>query len=225
MIDSFGSRLRHHRERRQISLAEIAARTKIKASLFEALERDDISQWPAGIFGRSFMRAYAVAIGLEPEQMVREFLEQFPDADTGQATASVPAEPGAVSPPTLRLTLAETGRPFTAGPFLRSTRQRCSAVAWDLGLLLAIALTVFVVADRFWMPLGITSLCYYLGGIALLGNTPGVCLFAPKPADEVAGALRVLPPRSRPRAEPAPRHVARHVNPFRSVRRSGATRT
>ena len=57
MTDSFGTRLRRQRERRQVSLADIAAHTKIKASLFEELERDDASHWPSGIFRRSFVRA------------------------------------------------------------------------------------------------------------------------------------------------------------------------
>ena len=31
--------------------------------------------------------------------------------------------------------------------------------------------------------LGVTALCYYVGGIIVLGNSPGVCLFAPKAED------------------------------------------
>ena len=76
---SFGARLRAQRERRQVSLATIAERTKIKQSLLEALERDDVSHWPSGIFRRSYMRAYASAIGLDPEAAVREFLDLHPD--------------------------------------------------------------------------------------------------------------------------------------------------
>jgi cytoskeletal protein RodZ len=76
---TFGPRLRQERERRQISLASIAANTKISRSLLEALERDDLSRWPTGIFRRSFVRSYAQAIGLDPDDVVREFLERFPD--------------------------------------------------------------------------------------------------------------------------------------------------
>src|SRR6478609_3160730 len=79
MPESFGARLRERRERQQIVLTTIAEQTKIKASLLEALERDDVSQWPAGIFRRAFIRAYAHAIGLEPDVVVREFLDLYPD--------------------------------------------------------------------------------------------------------------------------------------------------
>jgi transcriptional regulator with XRE-family HTH domain len=79
MPESLGARLRQRREREQITLTTIAEQTKIKLSLLEALERDDISHWPAGIFRRAFIRAYASAIGLEPDVVVREFLELHPD--------------------------------------------------------------------------------------------------------------------------------------------------
>src|SRR5262245_57408186 len=77
--ESFGARLRHRREEQQIGLSTIAEQTKIKQSLLEALERDDVSHWPSGIFRRAFIRAYAHAIGLEPDVVVREFLELYPD--------------------------------------------------------------------------------------------------------------------------------------------------
>jgi hypothetical protein len=48
-------------------------------SLLEELERDDVSHWPTGIFRRAFIRAYALAIGLDPDAIVREFLERYPD--------------------------------------------------------------------------------------------------------------------------------------------------
>jgi len=79
MSDSFGARLRYERERRQIALRSIAEGTKISAGLLEGLERDDVSRWPSGIFRRSFVRAYAEAIGLDPDSVVREFVEQYPD--------------------------------------------------------------------------------------------------------------------------------------------------
>src|SRR5258705_2258560 len=86
MPDSFGARLRQRREERQITLATIAEQTKIKLSLLEALERDDIRHWPSGIFRRAFIRAYARAIGLQPDVVVREFQEHHPDPSEGVAT-------------------------------------------------------------------------------------------------------------------------------------------
>src|SRR5262245_43812080 len=88
MSDSFGARMRRRREEQQIALGTIAERTKIKQSLLDALERDDISHWPTGIFRRAFIRAYAHAIGLDPDVVVKEFFEVFPEpAETVTAAA------------------------------------------------------------------------------------------------------------------------------------------
>jgi hypothetical protein len=38
---------------------------------------------------------------------------------------------------------------------------------------------LFVVVNEFWRPFGMTALGYYVGSIVILGNTPGVSLFAP----------------------------------------------
>src|SRR5580658_1336733 len=75
----FGGRLRLERERRRITLASIASDTKISLALLEGLERDDVSRWPSGIFRRSFIRAYAQAIGLDADVVTRDFLEYFRD--------------------------------------------------------------------------------------------------------------------------------------------------
>jgi len=79
MAESLGARLRQRREERQILLSTIADQTKIGLSLLEGLERGDVSRWPSGIFRRAFVKSYASAIGLDPEPVVREFLEAYPD--------------------------------------------------------------------------------------------------------------------------------------------------
>src|ERR1051325_5979995 len=79
MNTGFGARLRAQRKARQLTLGAIAAETRIKQSLLNGLECDDLSAWPKGIFRRSFVRDYARAIGLDPEAVVREFLEHHPD--------------------------------------------------------------------------------------------------------------------------------------------------
>jgi transcriptional regulator with XRE-family HTH domain len=83
MTASFGARLRSHRERRGIDLNTVAQSTKISLRILEGLERDDTSRWPSGIFRRAFIRAYATAVGLNPESTLSEFLERFPDPRDG----------------------------------------------------------------------------------------------------------------------------------------------
>jgi transcriptional regulator with XRE-family HTH domain len=79
MPESFGARLRRQREGQRVSLAAIAEQTKIHLPLLEELEQDKVTHWPSGIFRRAFIRAYADAIGLRPDDAVREFLALYPD--------------------------------------------------------------------------------------------------------------------------------------------------
>lgn len=89
MYMDFGSHLRQARERRGISLRQIAIATKISVRALEALERNDISKLPGGIFSRAFVRSYAVEVGLDPEETVREFVRQFTSESLGAATPVV----------------------------------------------------------------------------------------------------------------------------------------
>jgi cytoskeleton protein RodZ len=74
-----GSKLREARDRRGVTLREIANATKIPMGVLEALERNDITRLPGGIFGRAFVRSYAVEVGLDPEETIKEFIAQFPN--------------------------------------------------------------------------------------------------------------------------------------------------
>jgi hypothetical protein len=100
-MNSLGARLRDQRLRQRIPLRAIAAETKISESLLEALERDDVSRWPGGIFRRAFIRAYAQAIRLNPDEVVREFLERYPDPleNVDTFTAVVAQATGTTGPP------------------------------------------------------------------------------------------------------------------------------
>ncbi len=72
-MEPLGLRLKRAREDRKLTLRQIAAETKISVSTLEALERGDFSRMPGGIFGRAFVRAYAVRVGLDPDPIVDEF--------------------------------------------------------------------------------------------------------------------------------------------------------
>jgi len=92
MPDSFGARLRQQREARHVDLLAIASQTRIKLALLEALERDDVSHWPAGIFRRAYLRTYAEFIGLDPDVALREFLEVHPDPESVADALAAAAE-------------------------------------------------------------------------------------------------------------------------------------
>jgi cytoskeleton protein RodZ len=86
-----GTKLREAREHRGVTLRQIANATKISVAALGALERGDVSRLPGGIFSRAFVRSYAVEVGLDPEEAVRDFAAQFP-GETTTPKASLAAE-------------------------------------------------------------------------------------------------------------------------------------
>lgn len=76
-----GTTLRNARERRNLSLADIASTTKIPIAHLEAIEANAFEQAPPGIFIRGFLRAYAQAVGVDAGQIISQFiLERAADA-------------------------------------------------------------------------------------------------------------------------------------------------
>ena len=135
-----GTRLRQARERRGISLRQIATSTKISIGVLEALERNDFSKLPGGIFGRAFVRSYAQEVGVDPGQTVEEFLASLPSESPSPAshaaTRHVDQEEGAFE-----------------------SQQRMAGVALKLGLvsLPIAALIIYVTLFRGGRPEGATE--------------------------------------------------------------------
>ena len=105
-MSSFGEQLKRERELREISLKEIAEATKISVRFLHALEINDFSQLPGGVFDRGFVRAYAQFVGLDEEATVEAYLaERGPDQvvqlDDGldALRTAVEAQPGSGGSP------------------------------------------------------------------------------------------------------------------------------
>lgn len=79
--ETFGPRLRRERERRGISLETLVARTNVSVELWQGFESNDFSRWPTRLYARSFVRDYARAIGLDPDEVVDDFCRLFPVGD------------------------------------------------------------------------------------------------------------------------------------------------
>jgi cytoskeletal protein RodZ len=76
---AFGQKLRREREKKRITLDQLAARTKVAASLLRSLEAGDCARWPGGIYSRGFVRAYAEGTGMDPDHTVSMFVECYPE--------------------------------------------------------------------------------------------------------------------------------------------------
>ncbi len=65
---NFGSVLREARERRNISLAEVARQTKVSVSSLKLLEQGRLNDLPHETFVRGFIRSYARSVGVSHEE-------------------------------------------------------------------------------------------------------------------------------------------------------------
>lgn len=79
--EAFGPNLRRIRIQRGITLDDIASETKVAVDLWDGLEHNDFSRWPAGIFARSYVREYARIIGVDQQSTVDDFCRWFPQGD------------------------------------------------------------------------------------------------------------------------------------------------
>jgi hypothetical protein len=180
---AFGQRLRRERERRGVRLETIAQSTKIKASLLDALERGDFTQWPAGIFGRGFLRAYLTAIGQPTEASVAEF-QQLCAAGPGAGARADARGDG------LRLTLdpGSDGMPAPA--------TRLAAATTEAVVMLAVAgLASELTGVSFWIAATVTASIGSAVTTLWLGRSPVLWLAGRRkpPTDSAPVYLDTLP--------------------------------
>jgi cytoskeleton protein RodZ len=68
-----GEELRDSRLALGLSVEEVAVRLRIRRAYLEALEEGRIGDLPAPAYAIGFIRSYATALGLDPDEMVRRF--------------------------------------------------------------------------------------------------------------------------------------------------------
>src|SRR4030095_8670406 len=106
----FGSYARSAREARHLTFEDVSTQTKINRVFWIDLEANDLKRWPREeIYRRGFLRSYAAAIGLDADDVLARFAEQF--AERPAAVVPDPAHDG--SP------LFGRKRPLPALPQLR----------------------------------------------------------------------------------------------------------
>jgi cytoskeleton protein RodZ len=70
---NFGERLKREREMREVSIDELIRSTRISRRFIEALENEDWSKLPGGVFGHGFVRTIARYLGLDEEALLGEY--------------------------------------------------------------------------------------------------------------------------------------------------------
>jgi cytoskeleton protein RodZ len=95
-MTNFGASFKQARESKGISLAQIAAETRISTRFLRAIENEEFQLLPGGIFNRGFVRAFAEKVGLDPDQAVADYerMAEVRQPEVPVATQSAPPVPG-----------------------------------------------------------------------------------------------------------------------------------
>lgn len=216
---SLGTWLRKERERRGITLKAISDQTKVAAPLLEGLEADNLARWPDGIYRRAFVRSYATAIGLDPDEVCRRFEQEHgatvePVLDP--AVIAAPASPASSTEP------AKAAATPWVKPKLPSQRARIVGTCADLTVALVLAMGSAAAGSRLlWPVLAIAA--YYAIGILRTGTSPMVALLQDEVPVPPTPDPRPQGDQSAPRGGVERRHQPRRNAP-RAVRPARTTR-
>jgi hypothetical protein len=80
MANGIGPTLRDARGRRDLSLEDVEAATKIRARYLRALENEEWDVLPGGAYTRAFLRTYASYLGLDGERLAEDYREAAEEA-------------------------------------------------------------------------------------------------------------------------------------------------
>ena len=72
-----GKSLKQIRERLGIDLKAISAETKISIKVLESIEEEDLKHLPARVYLKGFLKAYAQALNLDPQNLIDGYLQLF----------------------------------------------------------------------------------------------------------------------------------------------------
>jgi cytoskeletal protein RodZ len=95
-MKEIGAKLRAAREAKNISLEDIQVQTKIRRRYLEAIESGDWEVIPGEVYRRGFVCNYAGVVGLDGEELIREYrqVKESEDKDTGLKSGGSEGEPG-----------------------------------------------------------------------------------------------------------------------------------
>ena len=126
-MPSIGDTLREARMRQRLDIADVEAKTKIRAKYLRALENEEFGMLPGPTFVKTFLRSYAEVLGLDPHLLVEDYRARYEPREDVEAVQPL-GPPG--------LGRDRRRRPGPAGPWVLAG----VVVALVLGTLLVIGL-------------------------------------------------------------------------------------
>lgn len=77
-MSELGETLKNAREDKGISLSELQDATKIQKRYLLAIERGEYGQLPGRFYARAFIKSYAEAVGIDPDQLFEQYNSEVP---------------------------------------------------------------------------------------------------------------------------------------------------
>ncbi|GGK13239.1 XRE family transcriptional regulator [Caldalkalibacillus thermarum] len=77
-MSELGRYLKETRKEKKMTLEEIQEVTKIRKRYLEAIEKGEYNALPGAFYARAFIKSYAEALGLNPEQVLEQFSHELP---------------------------------------------------------------------------------------------------------------------------------------------------
>jgi len=87
-----GERLRNAREAKGLTLTAAESLTRIRATYLLALEEERFDRLPASVYTRGFLRTYALALGLDPDELAEAYPAAFDAPEPRPVFSSLPVE-------------------------------------------------------------------------------------------------------------------------------------
>jgi cytoskeleton protein RodZ len=84
-MPSIGDTLREARMRQRLDIADVEAKTKIRAKYLRALENEEFGMLPGPTFVKTFLRSYAEVLGLDPHMLVEDYRARYEPRDDSEA--------------------------------------------------------------------------------------------------------------------------------------------
>jgi cytoskeletal protein RodZ len=72
-MEPLGQYLRRHREKKQMSVEEIARSTRLPMDSVTRIEADQFDELPGEVFVRGFLKSYARAVGLPADEVLARY--------------------------------------------------------------------------------------------------------------------------------------------------------
>lgn len=70
---TLGEKLRQAREERGITITEVSEQTRISPLYLQAIENDDFSPLPGGIFNKGFVKSFAKYVGVDENEALQDY--------------------------------------------------------------------------------------------------------------------------------------------------------